>query len=179
AAPLVAALGASMDRAYRTRVGPSIARWLAVAESPVHSDVMLGAAGALLAASEIEGLRPGVIPRRFVRRLHRLCSFSLASLLNDALRRPVYLGFAHGIAGFLAALESTRRGFGLGVEADLRERSLEILEGRSVKAWKGTIVWPVHSDGRQPTISGWCHGGPGIALGLLVAGHSSGWKPYL
>lgn len=180
ARPVVAALASSVDPAGRELAERAVAEWVGVASAPrAPGDVMLGSAGALLAAAEIAAHLPGRLPRRFVAGLHDRCRSDLESMIARAPRAPVYLGLAHGIAGQLLAIESCRNSFGLAVSPGLRRRTLAALERSAVTVHDhGGLFWPARSGTRVVDSHGWCHGAPGIGLALAACFALSGWRGY-
>jgi serine/threonine protein kinase len=84
-----------------------------------------------------------------------------------AMEGATYSGFAHGVAGMVAflAYHARRTSNPASELAALRGGEWLLSEARSGggAAW---LWWPV-STGTDEAWSWWCHGGPGIALGLL------------
>ncbi|MBI4508145.1 MAG: hypothetical protein HY698_00830 [Deltaproteobacteria bacterium] len=171
--PLIAAIAAHLDSDFRRDFHESLADWLRFCpKRRTRLDVLFGSAGALLAAAEIEGYWPGAIPIKFVR-----------TLQSDSVRllTTANLGFSHGIAGCLLALEMAHRVFGVRLGASTRRRALDtlaselmLLPGRGRKA----AIWPLERGQSEVHIHGWCNGGPGIGLASLGAFKLSGNKSY-
>lgn len=170
ARPVVAALASQVDPGSREIAERAIAEWVATAPAERSPrDVMTGSAGALLAAGEIAVHLPGQLPPTFVAALHERCRRDLASALDAARTRRVYLGLAHGLAGSLLALEVGHRAFGQPAPAALRRRTLATLQ-RSAIRLRGHegLFWPACSLGERLDGHGWCHGAPGIGLALAA-----------
>jgi hypothetical protein len=142
-------------------------------------DVMLGAAGGLLAAAEVDARVPGAVAEHTVARLHERTLEGLAYMLEGSGRRPVYLGFAHGVAGQLFAAETGRACFGRRVPEELRERAFDLLVDEAREGDKGAALWACRSgQAGHVTIHGWCHGAAGIALALLGSYRLTGDDDY-
>jgi lantibiotic modifying enzyme len=179
ARPLVAALASRIDPHGGELAERAIAEWVAARSQPGAHDVMSGTAGALLAAAEIAAHLPGRLPRRFVVALHDECRRDLTALVRRATRQPIYLGLAHGLAGYLLAVEAGRRAFGLSVAGELRRRTVATLERFAIRLDDHEAVfWPRQSPGARVDAHGWCHGAPGIALALSACAVLSGWRGY-
>jgi len=180
ARPLVAVLASRIDPQGRELAERAIADWVAM--RPQHRsphDVMSGTAGALLAAAEIAVHLPGRLPPPFVVALHDQCRRDLTALVGSAARTPVYLGLAHGLAGYLLAVEAGRRAFGLALPTELRRRSLTTLERFAITVrHHEALFWPWRSTSAQLDAHGWCHGAPGIGLALTACAVLSGWRGY-
>ena len=179
ARPLVAALASRIDPHGRELAERAIAEWVAARSQPRAHDVMTGTAGALLAAAEIAAHLPGQLPLRFVAGLHDDCRRDLTAMLRGAARRPIYLGLAHGLAGYVLAVEAGHRAFGFAVPAELRKRAVATLERFAITLDDHEAVfWPQQSPGQRVDAHGWCHGAPGIALALSACAVLSGWRGY-
>jgi tRNA A-37 threonylcarbamoyl transferase component Bud32 len=84
-----------------------------------------------------------------------------------AMEGDTFSGFAHGVAGMVAflAYHARRTGDPASRLAALQGGEWLLSEARSGRA-AAWLWWPV-STGTDEAWSWWCHGGPGIALGLL------------
>lgn len=166
-----AVIAAQLQRrrpAHRGLLAAAIARWAPRIEDRAEADVMLGAAGGLLACAEIERAAPRAVPRRLVARLHRDVLARVRGELRA--RGPTYLGLAHGLAGYLLALETAEHSFALELPARLRTACLGRLEATRLDAGRGAALWPARSGTAALSIQAWCHGAPGIGLALLHCG---------
>lgn len=179
--PLITAL---LGRRYPEirNFGPTVfIRWQRDVVRSEHSDVMLGNAGALLAASEVEGLSPGLVPREFVRALHEQVVDTLRFQQGLARLKPgraaVRLGLSHGLAGYALALESARAAFGLPFRRRLRTQCLDLIDREQIEGPDGSALWPIQMGGKVE-MHGWCHGGPGIGLAMLACYKMSGINSY-
>lgn len=85
-----------------------------------------------------------------------------------AMEGARYTGFAHGVAGMVAflAYHARRTGDGTSAEAAIRGGEWLLLEARSGRA-AASLWWPLNTS-TDEAWSWWCHGGPGISLGLLA-----------
>jgi Lanthionine synthetase C-like protein len=179
ARPLIAALAARVDDRGLALAEQAIAEWTRQAmPTDRPRDVLCGTAGALLAAAEIEALLPGRVGAAFPGRLHHRCERELARLVERAANEPVYLGLAHGLVGYLLALETGRRAFDLAVPATLRRRALGTLERNALRTPGGGAMWPARSLETGVNAHGWCSGGPGIALGIAACHALTGRRDY-
>lgn len=178
-APVVAALASVLDARFGELAREAIERWIAGTRI-VTSDVMTGAAGAYLAAAEIAGYLPDAIPADFVAEIHQRCLAALRRLIEQRGTQPIPLGLAHGLAGYLLALESGQAVFSLALPEALRTVSLAVLtqERMIVETRQPTALWAQGSGARRPDFHGWCHGTPGIALALLAGHRLSRRRPY-
>lgn len=180
ATPLVAALASKLDGSLSAAAEGVVARWVASFPGKNTGDVMLGAAGALLAAAEIEAHLPGRLPSRFARTLHQRCEQGLVALLERRRERGAYLGFAHGLVGYLFSLETARKVFRVPVDGSVRAAVLRTLQETKITVpGSRAALWPALSSEATLTIHGWCHGGPGIGLGLAGCYALTGLDRYL
>ncbi len=162
-AATVAALAASLDAAFSPLATRVIARWCGT--DCELDDVLAGHPGALLAIAEIADYKVAV-PDAFVDRCHGRTLAALARML-DANRH--LLGFAHGLAGLLAAAEVGAARLGRRHDPELIERAFDRLAATRMIAPSIGTVWPPLSDGPASTVTGaWCHGVAGIALALSI-----------
>lgn len=176
---VVAASLCRIDKSFEVTLRESVRAWegsLAARFPSESGDVMSGAGGALLAAAEIEGNREGTIGRQLVRKFYARCRRTLETQLSGFKREPTLLGFAHGLAGCLFALETARAAFGLHYPKALRDGVLDAL-------WKSRYnkrvwAWPRFSGVSADGANGWCHGGPGIALALIACRALTGHDDY-
>src|SRR5258706_9334035 len=168
--PTVLSLAAVIEPSCRQCFKSSVRIWCERLACAQERDVMRGAAGAYLAAAEISGTHSDALPRHVVKRLHSLNKDWLSSLLLKSESEPIQLGFAHGLAGVLFALENGEAAFGQRFGTRLRDRSLDVLERSKLAlqgARKATCYWGQYSSDSALNAHGWCHGAPGIALSLL------------
>jgi hypothetical protein len=167
-AATVAALAAAIDpelAALRDRV---IARW---SETTCEvDDVFAGHPGALLAIAEIGA----GVPAAFIDRCYARTRKALARMLETDRH---LLGFAHGLAGLLVAVE---------VGGTLRSRDDELIARafdrlvatRMIAPSLGTL-WAPWTDGLPADVTGsWCHGIAGIALALAICSGVTGEDAY-
>ena len=174
ALPVVLAYVARDRAAWRGRLAVAMRAWMRICERSEKRDVIVGAAGALLAAAEIETVLPDAVPTSFAQALQR----QTRDALRDNLGAPkAYLGMAHGIAGYLFALETAAATFGVPCDLDLRDRVIALLASERFEAPGRMAAWPCVS-GEPVTIHGWCHGAPGIGLALLACHALSGHAAY-
>jgi hypothetical protein len=178
AAPVVAALLASIDPAAVPLRAREIARWAAACGRDSDPDLLHGAAGALLAAAEIEALAPGAVPQPLAARLHAAVTRSLRAHLGPRGRLTIYLGLAHGIAGFLLALEAARAVLGLPLPRRLRVRAIDYLMQERVRGPGNIAGWPVAPSEVPILANAWCSGTAGVALAALCGQHASGDRAY-
>lgn len=178
ARPVIAALLAKRDARFLPTLHDVVARWTRYLDRPsLESDLMWGTTGALLCATELETLSPGVVPPALVRALcMQTTAATRAELQRARKKEPVYLGLSHGLAGYLLALESSHAVFGTALPHSLREQLLAVLEEEQYQAPGGGALWPATVGGDPIGIHGWCHGAPGIALACLV-GYSLTRRP--
>ncbi len=146
----------------------AVARWEPMIRDRAELDVMLGAAGGLLACGEIERDAPRAVPRSFIARMHRDVLARVRAELRS--REPTYLGMAHGLAGYLLALETAEHAFDLEFPAQLRKACLRRLYATRLDAGRRAVVWPAKSNTSEISLQAWCHGAPGIGLALLHCG---------
>jgi lantibiotic modifying enzyme len=152
----------------RSLLDAAIARWEPMIRDRAELDVMLGAAGGLLACGEIERDAPGAVARPIVARMHRDVLARVRAELRS--REPAYLGLAHGLAGYLLALEMTEHVFDLEFPAPLRRACLRRLYATRLDAGRHAVIWPSKSGTSAIGIQAWCNGAPGIGLALLYCG---------
>lgn len=179
AGPLVASLACQLDPAFLPVFNRLVRRWIAAAKNCCSSDLMTGAAGALVACGEIENHLPGMLPSGFLKELHGNCLKGLNGLMVKNCRKPGRYGFSHGLSGYLLALEVGHSFFGLRFHPATRDACLGTLkEGHLKSAGRGS-AWPHSTENGQVIIKQtWCNGAPGIALAML-AGHSlTGSRAY-
>ena len=131
-----------------------------------HLDLMTGLCGTFVG---IVQLRKTYYPRRLLRALHgRIASKVRGQLVA---RAPLRLGLAHGLAGYLLALELGRSVCGFGDKQDVIARGLEHLLSAPFLDERGQVWWPIDSGGAAPAggfLNAWCHGNAGIALAAFV-----------
>jgi hypothetical protein len=139
-------------------------------------DVNFGAAGALLACSEMETVLEGSAPRAL---LPVLRDRVLAAA--DAMsRRPGgwTTGMAHGLAGAMMALEcGVARGF-FRLGNSSRQRHLAALVGAGMRDGQGAMFWPQLAGDQAWGLQSWCHGTPGVTLALLALAGLTGQAAY-
>ncbi len=132
-----------------------------------------GAVPALAAAAKQKPDGPAVVELVFGR---------VAENLERQLRAhdagaSINLGFAHGVAGSLCALEMVGRLAGRR-PTRLRRRAIAVLQGAAFERPAGA-VWASHSRAPKGSVlHGLCNGGPGICLGALLAARYSGSLDY-
>jgi hypothetical protein len=170
-APVLAASLARVDACLAPLSRVLSRRWMESMPPQASTDAMSGAAGAVLAAAEIETNLPGSLRSTEVRTLLRTCERNLEQLTRRAEQQPVVLGFAHGVAGYLLALECGDIIFGRSWSEELRDATMCLLFESRIPVRPGhcAAVWPYFSSDAALNAHGWCNGGPGIALALLCA----------
>ena len=179
AAPVVAALGSRLDSEIGRLFSAALPGWMSSCRRGEESDVFLGTAGALLAAAEIEGHLPGRMPGQFIRKLQADCGSELQRLLAQSRREPVLLGMAHGVAGYLLALEAGQAAFGLRIKSSLRSRCLEKIRLEQLQASDRASLWAARTGAHETGDHSWCHGGPGIGLSLVCGYKLTGNQQYV
>lgn len=84
-----------------------------------------------------------------------------------AMSGGTYTGFAHGVAGVVAFLARYARRSGSAAAHAAAERGGQWLLKQARPGQGGmSLWWPVRLDGEE-SWAWWCHGAPGVALGLL------------
>jgi serine/threonine-protein kinase len=168
----------TVDQPSMTSAFESVVReWHTTHQRSTERDVMVGSAGALLAWSEIAAVDPALVDERFVHEAHASTLDAARSLTGSARRGGgALLGFAHGVAGYLFALHMGRAAFRLPFPARLRTQMTNLLARERLRPsddadWS---LWPLRAGDAMPTMNGWCHGTPGVALALLGCAHLSG-----
>lgn len=164
-------------------LSPALAKLQAVAqgEAPVASDVIYGAAGAVLALLSLHAVSGDdaalSAAAQFGRRLLNdaiPCAGGLA-WPSHAAATPL-LGFAHGTAGIycaltrLAAAVTAQGGFGPLAHDCLRAASAALAHERA-HFDKTEQNWPDLRSGREPArfMRTFCHGAPGVLLSRVAA----------
>ena len=84
-----------------------------------------------------------------------------------AMAGKTYSGFAHGVAGIVAFLAFHAKRFESPVTREAAIRGGQWLLGQARPSRNASLWWPMSTD-TDDAWSWWCHGGPGIALGLLA-----------
>lgn len=145
--------------------------WAAVAEDlrqVKDRDVLLGSAGLLLASGRLLA-GPGV-PAAFrgpVEAVAAAAFEAVAAGTGPDAAAPggdlVYSGFAHGLAGTLAAVSVHGR-----LDPRARDLAARLGEQFTAEFEQGPVTWPLSTRSRTERVHGWCHGSPGILLGELV-----------
>ena len=179
---VVARLAASLDGSLEPLAKRAFSYWMDSCRRSGYTDMMSGKAGALLAAAEMAAAAPGCVAARQVKDLHRDCLERLVLLQKLAFEAPIYLGLAHGLAGYLLALENCAAVFGLRCPESLRSSCLEILARERVVTAAG-VAWHRLSGERlnkkpAEAMNAWCHGAPGIGLALLCCYGLNGKKDF-
>ncbi|WP_164860074.1 type 2 lanthipeptide synthetase LanM family protein [Actinomyces wuliandei] len=90
-----------------------------------------------------------------------------ADLAEDYLlpraNERIYSGYAHGLAGLMAALST------YGVHSPCASALLDDLEQKFVSLFEEVeMPWSISSDAADRRAHGWCHGAPGILVSELV-----------
>ena len=164
AVPLICTMIYQHDSTEKRLFNKQIRTWQKAIKDCQSYDVALGHAGALLACAEIESRLPGQIPSSLLTQLWKPIISAIREIIKDPYAQ--FLGYSHGIAGYLYALETGRSVFGLKVPAGLRQDCKNLL-------WSGRInidsrsYWPHRLGEKKVGIHGWCHGAPGVALAYL------------
>lgn len=164
--PVVIALAAPLDKEFGALLPRAFALWTRSLERSTKIDAYAGAAGVILAAAEIKACLPKQVPRSLVELAHQRLVDGVRAALLPNVPRPA-LGFAHGFAGNLLALEMARAVFGLATPAKLLRQALETLEDTRREAPDGAAFWPYAAEDDEIQLHAWCNGSPGIALALL------------
>lgn len=130
-------------------------------------DVNLGAAGALLACSEMEAVLPGAAPGALVKRL----GISVLAVMKEIFRPGTagwYSGMAHGLAGAMLAIETGVRRGAVRLSQASRQRFVDALAGAALGTGNGGLLWPEVAGETDLGLQSWCHGTPGVTLALLA-----------
>ena len=176
---ILVALAAREDIVFRKVFGSLFRVWEQSNKETPYGDLMLGAAGALLACAEIETLLPGVVPQRLVKSLQMRTLQATRSELGKLSRgENIYLGLAHGLAGYLLALEAAQTVFGKTLTSSFRAKLIEEIGVMRLECPGGAALWTVWSNSDAPSFQGWCHGSPGIGLALLAGFSMTGRQEY-
>ena len=173
--PLICALISKNDPSEKKIFTTLIKSWEAQCQQTQQNDFAFGFAGAMLASAEIETHLPGQIPLSLLNCIWNGLLRSVKSILNQPTNQ--YLGYSHGIAGYLFAVETGRYVFGLKSPQDLTDNLDHLL-------WTNRInsQWPERVGELKIGIHGWCHGGPGITMGYLgcyMLTNKSSYKDHL
>jgi lantibiotic modifying enzyme len=124
-------------------------------------DVMMGAAGTLLALLALAERRPGANANGSTPlELALACARRLASERG----RPLPSGFCHGSAGISSAL---LRLYGQTGQAWLQEAAGELLAAERALWVPAARNWKMSAEGEPRLFNSWCKGAPGIVLGRL------------
>ncbi len=146
-----------------------IKAWKKTKQRCTSEDLMLGSAGDLLAATEIETLNPSTIPVSTIYQLREATKqAAISEIKRYSQKKNVYLGLAHGLAGYLLSLEASQFVFGKSLDSTLRAKLIQCIMAKRIEGPNGMAFWPVSSNDPNISIHGWCHGGPGIALAFLA-----------
>ncbi len=86
--------------------------------------------------------------------------------------RPVYLGFAHGLAGHLFALEMSRACFGSTLNSSLREQCIELIAEESRSEGNRTALWASCSGHRDLKLLQRLNRGKAWKVNKLLKQHS-------
>lgn len=180
AIPVIAAMACGQDDRLRRVLPQAIRWWDASCRASQANDVMLGAAGALLASAEIESYVPGSIPKDLIRTLHPRCETALKRGIESSRSKPVYLGLSHGLAGYILALESVQAAFHLPFKTSLRTQGFDRIMEESFEGPGQSAIWTEHSGAAVEDIHyvSWCHGSPGISLAFLICYKLTGMRKY-
>ena len=141
-----------------------------LAEVSHHSrqwDVNLGAAGALLACSEMEAVLPGAAPGALEKRL----GIAVLAVMEEIFRPGTagwYTGMAHGLAGAMLAIEAGARRGTVRLPHASRQRYVDALAGAARRTSNGGLLWPEVAEENDVGLQSWCHGTPGVTLALLA-----------
>jgi lantibiotic modifying enzyme len=177
--PIIAANAAVREKIPITLLRETVASWMHDCKQSCHTDVMMGAAGALLACVELDQLMPGQIPHKFVKRLHQQTTEALRkSLVAFHEQNPVYLGLSHGLAGYSLALEMSNAAFGFQFNHTVRTECFDAITESRFSIGNNAMVWPKFSGEDWISYHSWCHGAPGIGLALLCAYKVTGFDAY-
>ncbi len=178
AEPLLAAYAARLGLVEIALVRRS---WTRLSDIFRHSrqwDLNLGAAGALLACSEIEEVLPGIVPRALAKRLAARVLMAM-----DLLFRPGtagwFTGMAHGLAGAMLAIESGVSRRYVQLQHKACQRYIDALVGAATSTRNGELFWPQVSGATEFGMQSWCHGTPGVVLALLALHRLTGEAAYI
>lgn len=143
---------------------------------PAGVDLFVGSGGAVTAlyqiarqhpdAPALDALRDRLIPHLYQQ---------IAALMSATA--PLSLGFAHGVAGHVVAVELAHRLRPWRRIAAFRRWAVAMLERSAAPDPWGKPMWP-HVTGARPGFAGWCNGTPGIVLGFLLAHRVAGHAAY-
>jgi len=177
---LVAGYAVASNVLPRAELGGALARLDATASRSRHWDVFSGAAGALLALSELDEVLPGCAPRSLGRSLSARLRHGVEAL-SRAPAAERLTGLAHGVAGALLASETAAAHGWSRLPAQVRQRLFDLLTSTAIEARPGALVWPRGGEAGPANhlgLQSWCAGTPGVALALLVAADLSGESAY-
>lgn len=177
AEPLLATYAARLGLAEVSLLHRAQARLSDLSRHSRQWDLHLGAAGALLACSEMETILPGSVPGALANRL----GARLRAVLDERFRPGTAgwpTGLAHGLAGALLALESAARDGHVRWPKGSRQRSLDALAGAAASTRNGELLWPEVAGGTGLGVQSWCQGTPGVTLALLALHRLTGEDAY-
>jgi hypothetical protein len=153
-------------------------RLAGVAEHSRQWDVNLGAAGALLACSEMEAVLPGAASGALVKRL----GISVLAVMKKTFWPGTggwYTGMAHGLAGTMLAVETAVHRGAVRLPQTSRQRYVDALVSAALGTSNGGILWPEVAAGKDLGLQSWCHGTPGVTLALLALHRVTEEEAYL
>jgi hypothetical protein len=173
---LIAAYGVRSGAVSRGTLRRACARLAGAARRSRRWDVNLGAAGALLACSEMETVLPGSAPRAL---LPVLRDRVVAAADAMTRRRGGWsTGMAHGLAGAMLALEAGAACGFFTLRQRTRQRHLAALVGAGMQSERGAMFWPQRAGDQAWGLQSWCHGTPGVTLALLALHGLTGEAAY-
>lgn len=178
ASALVFALSAEVEKRAKPLASMALARWKASCSTSKKYDFMAGRAGALVTCAELEGRKRGLAPVALARKLHAECIERTRALLDIAHDGPVFIGLTHGLVGFMFALENGRAAFGFSIPKGLLEEAYDQVFEASLVGDDGSIY--CRNTNQEPYVGmhAWCHGAPGVGIGLLACDHLSQSSRY-
>jgi lantibiotic modifying enzyme len=175
--PVNFALISTLSHSHRKHLKKSIRIWKRLCESSDRYDIISGLSGALVACSEVESEIPGQFPVSFLRKITHEVENHVSHLLK--IGNDISLGYGHGYAGFILALEIAKNTFGIRTDPDLLERINDELWNHAIPVEGHGTIWPKKTGAAFESYHGLCNGTPGVTLCLLGAHLVSGKKSYL
>ena len=174
---IVATMAGEFDSRFRAFQKPLLGIWKKKKTVHYDNDLNMGHAGTLICMAELIDLVPGWTPSySFLEKCHNSVIETLEAIRKNK-KADIFLGFAHGLAGTLLALEISRNRFSFRTPKKLLDWAFTQIDREQFPV-SNASVWPVSVMSEEITNNAWCHGAPGIALGLLGCYRETGRKDY-
>jgi hypothetical protein len=177
AEPLLATYAARLGLAGVSLLHCAQERLSDLSQNSRQWDVHLGAAGALLACSEMERVLPGSVAGALAHRL----GIGLLAAMDERFRPGTAgwpTGMAHGLAGAMLGLESAASDGHIQLPEGSRQRFLDALAGAAASTRNGELLWPETAGAAGLGVQSWCQGTPGVTLALLALHRLTGEDAY-